>query len=95
MYANYRYDNLSEAKGMDINMNMNSQNGTENKETHTTVEPFNDVTEHYQMIIGMPNKREHMYTFPKWLRIFYYSVITVVTVGVLAMLGIKIYEWVK
>jgi hypothetical protein len=75
---------------------MDTPKNTETNDiAQTTVEPFNDVTEHYQKIMGMPNKKANISTFPRWLRIFYYTIITIVAVGILILLGVQVFEWTK
>lgn len=53
----------------------------------TRVQPFNDVTEHYQKIMGMPNQRPNVKSMPKWLRIFYFLISGFVITALLIILA--------
>lgn len=66
------------------------------KETHetqparweTSGEPdfpaFNDATDHYQRIIGVPNKRADLNAMPKFVRWFAYFFYAVLILGAIA-----------
>jgi hypothetical protein len=51
---------------------------------------FNDVTDHYQKVVGLPGKRIHLMQLPRWLRVFYRLVIAIVIVGVTMILVAKL-----
>lgn len=53
----------------------------ETKYEPTEVPSFNDVTDHYQKHIGVPNKRVNLNTVPRWLRIFWYGIMGFVVMG--------------
>ncbi len=45
---------------------------------------FNDATEHFQSIVGMPNKRVDLNAMPKFVRWFGYFFYTVLVLGAIA-----------
>lgn len=49
-------------------------------------EGFNSVIEHYQKIEGLPNKRADLDSMPKWLRLFWYCVMTTMVGGSLILI---------
>jgi hypothetical protein len=57
----------------------------------TEVKPFNDATEHYQKIMGMPNKSADLKSMPKPIRWFGYFIIGFVICAVLALIIFKIF----
>lgn len=63
---------------------------TEQNETPAPTEPFNSAVDHYQKIMGMPSGKADLKTFPKFIKYFYYFVITFVIVAFLLMILIPI-----
>jgi hypothetical protein len=61
----------------------------ENTES-TEVKPFNSATEHYQKIMGMPNKAADLKSMPKPIRWFGYFIMGFVICAILAMIITKI-----
>lgn len=47
---------------------------------------FNDVTDHYQKIMGLPTRRINYGHLPRWLRFFYALVMAVVVIGAIMMI---------
>ncbi|CAM3485241.1 hypothetical protein PALU110988_25045 [Paenibacillus lupini] len=52
----------------------------------STVTSFNDVTDHYQKIMGVPAQRADLNSMPKVLRWFAYFFYTVLILGALLFL---------
>jgi hypothetical protein len=48
--------------------------------------PMNSVIDHYQKILGFPNKSVDLKTMPKALRLFAYFVYGVVIIGVITII---------
>jgi len=55
-------------------------------ESETEVKPFNNVTDHYQKHVGLPNKRVNLNTLPKWLQMFWYCIMGVMVIGFIFLL---------
>ncbi|MGO4106386.1 hypothetical protein [Paenibacillus sp. YAF4_2] len=56
------------------------------EKTESTVTSFNDVTDHYQKIMGVPTQRADLNSMPKVLRWFAYFFYTVLILGALLFL---------
>jgi hypothetical protein len=57
----------------------------------TEVKPFNSAIEHYQKIMGMPNKSADLTSMPKPIRRFGYFIMGFVICALLAMIITKIF----
>lgn len=55
------------------------------------IQPFNSAAEHYQKIMGMPNKAVDYKSMPKPIRWFGYFVAGFICCGVLAMIIINLF----
>jgi hypothetical protein len=55
------------------------------------VEPLNNITEHYQKIMGMPNKTADLKSMPKPIRWFGYFFIGFTICALLALILIQIF----
>jgi hypothetical protein len=49
------------------------------------VQPFNNVTDHYHKIMGLPTKRADLSSMPKPVRWFAYFFYTVIVLGAIAI----------
>ncbi|NIK71698.1 MULTISPECIES: hypothetical protein [unclassified Paenibacillus] len=66
---------------------MNKNEELPNTETSaSTVVSFNDATEHYQKVMGVPSQRADLKSLPKALRWFSYFFYTVIVLGALLFL---------
>ncbi|WP_186446165.1 hypothetical protein [Paenibacillus cremeus] len=52
-------------------MSESEKSNTQKDEPPTVVDSFNSAMDHYQKIIGMPNKKADLSAMPRWLRFFY------------------------
>ncbi|GLX70538.1 hypothetical protein [Paenibacillus glycanilyticus] len=59
---------------------------TESSASTSTVASFNEATDHYQKIMGVPNKSADLNSMPRVLRWFAYFFYTVLIAGALLFL---------
>jgi hypothetical protein len=60
-------------------------------ESDSTFEPLNDVTDHYQKHMGLPNKKADLNVMPKPVRYFYYFVVGFVSIAFILFLYTAIF----
>ena len=90
---------MSEAKGMGISMSNNKKifdrESTNKHESQATKDntsmdgeefrPFNDATDHYHKIMGMPTKKADLKSMPLLVRWFAYFFYALIIVGIIAI----------